>query len=375
MSPRVLRWVLRGWLAVGLLVGVVPAFSQTQSWKFVVFGDSISVTSESGVNTNILGELATAIVKENPDFVLFLGDCAFQPSPSSLSLWTNLMGPVYGAGIPVFPALGNHEASDPAAFTNIFGSMLPGNGPDGELATTYFVRYRNALVLVLNEFAPGNESRVNQGWVGAVLATNSQPHVMAAGHMPAFKLGHPDCLGTYPANRDLFWNTLSNAHCRLYFCGHDHFYDHCRLDDGDGDPDNDLHQVTVGTGGAMLYGDGVYDGTNSLWTPVRVYHDAQFGYLTVTISNDVVSTVWNYRTGADAYAAGPDRLTYSVVPPPRLVWSYSEGRLTLRWLGPGVLQSAPEPGGPFADVPGASPPYPLDQLSDRRRFFRLALQP
>ena len=374
MNSRVSRWLLRGWLAVVLSIGAGPALAQTQSWKFVVFGDSISVTAESGINTNILGELAAAVVKESPDFVLFLGDCAYQPSPASLSLWTNLMGAVYGAGIPVFPAVGNHEASDQAAFTNFFGPTLPANGPSGELTSTYFVRYRNALVLVFNEFAVGNQSRVNQGWVEAVLATNSQPHVIAAGHMPAFKLQHPDCLGTYPANRDILWNTLSNAHCRLYFCGHDHFYDHCRLDDGDGNPDNDLHQMTVGTGGAMLYADGAYDGTNGVWTPVRVYHDAQFGYVTVTITGDVVSTAWHYRTPTGAYAVGPDILTYSVVPPPRLGWSYSSGRLTLRWTGAGVLQSAPEPSGPFSEVVGASSPYSLEQVSGAQRFFRLMLQ-
>ena len=371
MNLGTLMRQLRGWLILVQLVWAFPASAPAQSWKFVVFGDSIRVASETGINTDILSELAGAAVKENPAFVVFAGDCAYMPSASSLSLWTNIMGPVYGAGIPVFTVVGNHEASDLGAFTNFFSPRLPDNGPVGEKGETYFVGCSNALLLVLNEFAPGNDYRVNQGWIEEVLATNNRPHVFAVGHMPAFKLAHADCLGTYPASRDIFWNTLSNAHCRLYFCGHDHFYDHSRLDDADGNAHNDLHQITVGTGGAMLYADGSYDGTNGRWTPVRVYHDAQFGYLTVTINADTVTTEWHGRSGPGAYAEGADVFTYSTTLRPPLDWSYSDGRLVLTWTRGLVLQSAPEPNGPFSDIIGATSPYPVADVSSGHQFFRL----
>jgi len=41
---------------------------------------------------------------------------------------------------------------------------------------------------------------------------------------------------------------LSGA--RAYLCGHDHGYAHARIDDGDGDYSNDVHQFVVGTAGA-----------------------------------------------------------------------------------------------------------------------------
>lgn len=371
MVPRSWPRLLRECLVLGSLVGMLPASTPAQSWKFVVFGDSLSLTSESGINTSILGELAEAIAQESPAFVLFGGDCAYLPLPANLSLWTNIMSPVYAAGIPVYPVAGNHDASDLAAFTNFFAPWLPTNGPMEDWGATYFVAYSNVLVLLLNDYIPGNEYRVNQTWIEAVLATNSRPHVIAAGHAPAFKLSHPDCLGSYPTQRDVFWNTLSNAHCRLYLSGHDHFYDHSRVDDGDGNPDNDLHQVIVGTGGAPFLGDGAYDGTNGIWTPTRVYHEAQYGYVTLTINGPVATTAWHYRAGANTFVTGPDVFTYSTSPRPRLTWTLSAAGLVLNWTGDGTLQTAPEPEGPFTDLPGAAPPYPVGETGSGQMFFRL----
>jgi hypothetical protein len=374
MVPRSWLRLLRKCLVLGSLVGMLPASTPAQSWKFVMFGDSLSLTSESGINTGILGELAQAIAQESPAFVIFGGDCAYLPLTANLSLWTNIMSPVYAAGIPVYPVAGNHDASDMPAFTNFFAPWLPTNGPMEDWGATYFVAYSNALVLLLNDYTPGNEYRVNQTWIEAVLATNSRPHVIAVGHAPAFKLSHPDCLGSYPTQRDVFWNTLSNAHCRLYLSGHDHFYDHSRIDDGDGDPDNDLHQIITGTGGAPFLGDGAYDGTNGIWTPTRVYHEAQYGYLTVTIKSNVVVTAWHSRLAPNTYAITSDVFAYSLVPRPQLAWSYSDGSLVLKWSGGARLQSAPEPGGPFSDVKGAIPPYLIGESIPDRRFFRLSVE-
>jgi hypothetical protein len=374
MSRGTFPRLLVGLMALPLLAAPASTDGQEESWKFVVFADSLSLVSETGINTNILGELASAVAQERPAFVLFCGDCTYLPSLTSLSLWTNLMAPVYAAGIPVFPTVGNHEAADLPAFTNFFGPMLPDNGPLGENRSTYFIAHSNALVLVLNEYAPGNDYRVNQPWVDAVLATNSRPHVFAVGHMPAFKLQHPDCLGSFPAERNLLWNALSNAKCRIYFCGHDHFYDHCRLDDGDGNPNNDLHQITVGTGGAPLYLDASYDGTNGWWIPQRLYHEMQYGYVTVTIKGELVTTLWHNRIAANSYAPTSEAFAYSVAPRPTLAWANFGGHLTLTWSGGATLQSAPEPDGSFVNIPGASSPYPLDPLDSSRRFFRLLLQ-
>ncbi len=374
MAFRTLPRLVPVWIALAVAVNPLACDGQQAPWKFVVFGDSISTVSDTGINTNILGELASAVVQEAPDFVLFLGDFAYLASLANYSLWTNIMGPVYAAGIPIFPMVGNHEGGTVAIFTNFFGSTVPDNGPLEEKFSTYFIRHSNALVLVFNVFVSGSEYRVNQGWLDAVLATNTQPHVFAAGHVPAFKLQHPDCLGMYPTNRDVFWNSLSNAHCRIYFCGHDHFYDHCRLNDGDGNPDNDLHQMTVGTGGAMLFLDASYDGINDLWTPVRIFHEQQYGYVTVTVKETAVTTTWHSRAANGTYVPTTEIFTYSLAPRPRLAWTNSNGKLTLLWSGSASLEWAAAVDGPFESVPGAVSPYPVDSLSGSRKFFRLVVQ-
>ncbi|MGW8257966.1 MAG: hypothetical protein ACWGMZ_10810, partial [Thermoguttaceae bacterium] len=59
-------------LVACLLISIGTQISFGAQWKFLVYGDSRN--SSGGVNTAILGELATQTVSENPAFVLFPGD-------------------------------------------------------------------------------------------------------------------------------------------------------------------------------------------------------------------------------------------------------------------------------------------------------------
>ena len=96
----------------------------------------------------------------------------------------------------------------------------------------------------LDEYAGIAHQRVhyvNQAWLESQLEGNVKPHVFAFGHEPAFRALHYDCLDMHPDRRDAFWNSLKAAGSRAYFCGHDHFYDHARVDDGDGNPNNAVH--------------------------------------------------------------------------------------------------------------------------------------
>ncbi len=371
MTTRIPSWIVLLSLCA-LLPLPKSVLGQTGSWKFVAFGDCLALDG-SDVNTNIVRELATAITKENPAFVLFNGDCSLSGTEAALQLWTNALSRVYEAGIPIYPTVGNHDFADPAAFSNMVAMSAPENGPPGEEKTTYAVTYSNALVVVLNEYAPTNSYRVNQDWLDSVLSSNTQPHVFVMGHTPAFQGWHGDCLGAYPTNRDVFWNSLSNAQVRLYLCGHDHFYDHSQLDDGDGDPQNDLHQFVVGSGGAPLYPDGGYPGINDLWTPRRFWHEAQYGYLTVEVAGEIVTTTWKHRTGTNTYAPA-EVFSYSLKHLPFLHHSLKDGKLTLTWSGNAVLQSAPAPEGPFEDVPNATSSYEPPNLDGAMIFFRLSEQ-
>ncbi len=372
-SPFVKR--IFAFILTCLLLAVGPHYAthaQTAKWKFMVFGDTRGNDSVSQVNTAVLSELARATTNEKPAFVLVPGDLAYAGNLTAFQLWSNVMAPVYQAGIGVYPVRGNHDDdSDPTAFTNFFRPSLPTNGPATELRWTYSITYSNTLILVLDEYITAH--RVNQSWLNTVLSTNTRPHIFAMGHEPAFKENHADCLDDYPVNRNTFWNSLSNAHCRIYFCGHDHFYDHMRLDDGDSDANNDLHQMIVGSGGAPLSADIFpYSGGNyGSWIPTRVYHAQQTnGYVTVEIDGYQVTTTWHSRTAPNTYAAA-DVFSYSLTPPaPILTWTANARSLTLFWTGGGPLLSAPELAGPYSAISNAASPYVITNFNGDRQFFR-----
>jgi 3',5'-cyclic AMP phosphodiesterase CpdA len=287
-------------------------------WKFIVTGDSRD--GDNGVNTTILGELAAEIVKRQVDFVLLSGDLVNgyvdqTALESQLNTWRNTMQLVYDAGIGVYVVRGNHDVGDPAgvtAWNKVFKGefSLPDNGPAGEKNLTYSVTHKNALIISLDQYI--KHRRVNQAWLAAQFAANTKPHIFVLGHEPAFKALHEDCLDDYPAERDVFWGSIEKAGGRTYFCGHDHFYNHARVDN-DGDPSNDIHQYIVGTAGAPLYDWlGNYDGDNSNYTVENIYHAKEYGYCLVEIDGLDVTLSWMERVGAGKYEAGE-------------VWSYTAG--------------------------------------------------
>jgi hypothetical protein len=213
--------------------------------------------------------------------------------------------------------------------------------------------------------------RVNQQWVDAVLETNTQPHVIAISHAPAFKVFHFDCLGSYPQERNTFWASLKKAKCRLYFSGHDHFYDHARIEDWDGDPDNDIHQFVLGTGGAVFYGDSPYDGDNEPYSPLRVLHEQQYGYLRVEVDGFRVTATWCHRAESGVFTDTAEVFSYTSRPALRL--ASSNAGFTLTWASPAILQASPEPSGQFTNVAGATSPFALSNLAEPRLFYRLAV--
>ena len=284
-------------------------------WTFIVTGDTRG--DNNGVNTGILAELADETVKSKTDFILFSGDlvngyndqAALQ---SQLSTWRSIMMPVYDAGISVYVLRGNHDVGDPPAATawnNIFKGRftLPQNGPKGHENLTYSFTHKNAFVAALDQYI--ETQRVPQAWLDKQLAKNKKPHVFLLGHEPAFKTQHTDCLDDYPDDRDVFWTSIEKAGARTYFCGHDHFYNHAKIDD-DGHPENDIHQYIVGSGGAPLRDwPGQYDGVNTAYTVEKIYHAKQFGYCLVEIDGIDVTITWFERTGPSRYQ-------------PKETWSY-----------------------------------------------------
>ena len=307
------------------LIGV-PVCLAGGSWRFVVMGDSRG-GSVTGVNEKELAELVDDILQRDIDFVLFPGDLVFGAGVGLTAFekqlwdWIRVMRPLYDAGIRVYVCRGNHEIGDmwyalpgelpdPAdncaqRWLSVFGNdeyplyRLPDNGPDGEKYMSYSVVHKNALIVGLDQYGGMNYRPihyVNQEWLSSQLESNVKPHVFAFGHEPAFRTLHFDCLDAHPDRRDALWLRLKTAGGRTYFCCHDHYYDHARVDDGDGNPDNDIHQMIVATAGAYPYTwTPPYDGNNGDFVPQQVYHAESFGYLLVNVDDLDVTAAWMER--------------------------------------------------------------------------------
>ena len=303
------RWDYRQCFRIGVVCLLAVVFGSVSfaepPWKFIIVGDSRG--NDNGVNADILSEIADEIVAQGVDFVLFPGDLVTGGldqvgMESQLTTWRTTMQPVYNAGIGVYPVRGNHDLGSPASLTpwnNIFTGAYgqPTNGPLGEVGVTYSFTHKNAFVLALDQYV--TLRRVNQSWVDAQLVGNFQPHVFALGHEPAFQVRHADCLDDYPTERDAFWASLKAAGCRFYLCGHDHFYDHAMVDDGDGQPANDIHQYLVGTAGAPIVSwSPPYDGNNSGMTVEQWHHVEKYGYVLVDVFDDDVVMTWFERDNA-----------------------------------------------------------------------------
>ncbi len=358
-------------LALLLMLVWTGTSSYAVPWRFIVFSDTQAPDWTNQINNAILAELSQAITNEHPAFVLFGGDMVNSPLKGTTEAWMELMAPVYGAGIPVYPTIGNHDADAVFEIQRLLGPGLPDNGPEGEIDQTYAVTYDNALVLVPNSFSYTNRLRVNQKWVDAVLATNIQPHVFAISHAPAFKVRHSDCLGAYPQERTDFWMSLKRANCRMYFAGHDHFYDHARIDDLDGEPDNDIHQFILGTGGAAFYDDSPYDGNNGPYSPLRVTHEQMYGYLRVEVDGFRVTATWCRRTAPGVFTASSELFSYTARPSLRL--GNSGSVFSLSWDSPAILQASTELSGQFTNIADAASPFVLTNLVEPRLFFRLTM--
>ena len=286
-------------------------------------GDSNPLNGDkSGVNEAVVNAAAKDIVKQGADLVIVPGDMVSgsyatrTPYATQFATWRKAMSPVYEAGIKVYPVRGNHEVGPfmnydkypwppteknnpvinamPAlktAFLEAFNDpWIPTNGPEGEKGLTYSFATHNALFVGLDEYV--NPIKVNQAWLEGVLKANKLPHVFVYGHDPAFRVVHTDSLASYPQARDTFWDSLGRAGARVYFCGHDHFYNRAHVHDQAG---NIIYQVLPGSGGAPF----------SKWQPrqyaegakvVNDFHDeVHYGYVLVTIDETKVRIEWKAR--------------------------------------------------------------------------------
>ncbi len=290
-------------------------------WTFAVIGDTQGdnrpESNKSCINDTVVREISEDIAKEHPDFVLVVGDLVngwFRNGGTGYATqyanWKTAMGPVYHAGIRVYPIRGNHDSGperlvlpplplhlEPPpdtpvllkkAFRNAFPeSYIPRNGPADEEGLTYCFAHENAFIVGLDQFA-GGQHKVNQAWLDRQLRRNRSPHIFVYGHEPAFEARHRDNLNFYPKKRNLFWNSIGRAGARIYFCGHDHFYNRALIPDEEGNP---IRQIIVGTGGGKLKrGSGLYKDNDRVKR--EFHHGDHYGYLLVTVDGLNVTVEW-----------------------------------------------------------------------------------
>ncbi len=287
---------------------IPPAASAADTHvRFIVTGDTYG--GDEGIDAEILGEIVQAAHDKEADFLLITGNLVTGSSDETelqaqLIAWRDAVQPLYDAGIGVYPVRGSHEAAGQADWDAVFTGdyALPTNGPSGEKNLSYSFQRKNVFIVGLDQFV--SPHAINQDWLDAQFQANRREHVFVFGHEPAFKFQNADVMDDAAQARNVFWRSLSAEGGRAYFAGYDPLYAHARIDDGDGDDRNDLHQFIVGTGGADLVMDGVYDGKNAVWEPQAVFDEANYGYVLVDVVNEDVTVTWMRRTAPGVYQPG-----------------------------------------------------------------------
>lgn len=303
------------------LVACLAGFAFADHFKFVVAGDGRSDPGAKpprpedvdGLNTLITAEVAKATVAEHAKFLLWTGDLVLGDRndganhEKQLRRWRKVMAPVFDHHIKVLACRGNHEASSQQtvdAWNRVFSGAdaMPMNGPAGSKNLTFYYEYGPVLAIGLDEYATGYET-VSQSWLDGVLKTHKKPFVFAFGHEPCFMDGaHKDTMDADPTKRDQLWNSLIKAGSRVFFCGHDHLYDHMVVTKEGSTPGPEMHQIVAGTSGAPFYNPGGYSGKNAGWTLRRVKNiDHTYGYLVVEIDGKKATVTFKGRKSAGVY--------------------------------------------------------------------------
>ena len=317
--------------ALALSFFFAPDTTPAPKWSFVVAGDGRAdpkakrPEDKDGVNTLITGEIADAVIQENAKFLMWTGDLSYgytktaEEFESQLLTWRGLMAKVYAKNIPVLACRGNHEAGakdSEAVWNKVFHGRfaMPGNGPSTEKNLSFYYGKGDVLAIGLDQYIYGKEA-VNQPWLDSVLKQYPKPFIFAMGHEPAFMDGsHKDTMDANPEQRDEFWMSMINAGARVFFCGHDHLYDHMMVTRAGANPGPEVHQIVAGTAGAPFYKIGDYSGKNEGWILKRINHiDNTYGYLLVTIEGMKATITFKGRTAPGVYKA-MDTFSYMAKP-------------------------------------------------------------
>lgn len=256
------------------------------SFSFVVLGDSRSNSSNSHMNEDFLKFFVNKVTQEiKPQFVVFNGDqvmdCEiwqnsqwqYQEKP-----WTDLMGKIKDAGIPLYLVKGNHEIyawkegdrdskgrksphirmlaqdawqNDPEIHKYTLGSY-----PDSSYKwLAYTFEYGNSFFLIFDAFHAykaysdadikihplryyNDESHyatvgdTHLAWIQSQVsqAADSQKyrHMFAVSHAPVFSM--TDGYKNAKENMLKVWKAIDDAKFDIYFGAHEHLYSRRTID-------------------------------------------------------------------------------------------------------------------------------------------------
>jgi len=307
-----------------ILLWAMEAFAAP--WTFLVVPDTQGVSRQEPISI-YTSEIATEIVRQDPDLVIHVGDLVYGGTESQEVLeaqfdaWLAAMGPVYDASIPVYPIRGNHDWAygEPtlAAWQAKFD--LPTNGPDAEQEVTYSFTYNNALFIALDQAGADegySQHMVNQAWLDTQLAANTRPHVFVYGHEAAFNCSAGLAMEDEPTARNTFWESLDYAGVKMYFCGHNHLYNRAEIRQT-GRESRIVYQVIAGSVCTPLYTwSRVYYGVNGDHEPTNRSYQSDISYVLMTVDHRKVTLEKYVRTDVDTWTnKDQDRFSYMVHAP------------------------------------------------------------
>ena len=201
-------------------------------FRFFAYGDT---RTDSAAHQGVIDQML--LTAPLPAFALQVGDLTENGTLPDYSTFFNVEGGLL-AGVPMYPAAGNHDLRAPANWYRFF--VLPNN------EMWYTIRNGNSAFHALNTYDPFTPGSDQYDWlVRELRADSADPgvrHVFIWFHDPPYTTN-----AAHSSNLDVrayLCPLFERYGVRLVFLGHVHAYEHSFV--------NGVHYIVTGGGGAPL---------------------------------------------------------------------------------------------------------------------------
>lgn len=232
----------------------VPAQNKT-AFKFAVFGDTrgIDPPGDSTPYHNRHQMLCNWMAEQDLEFILQTGDLVNQGS--SFDDWVNFFKAEQNLGKSkvVMPAMGNHEVQPSGQpyyyYPDLYGPVLPTNGPAGNNGKVYSFNYGNAHFACLSSYQFAFTTQ--RDWLAADLAAaREDPNIVwifVYMHAPLYTSGSHGGDKTALA---MWGPVLDQYDVDFVFAGHNHLYERSHPITAGEIVTDGTYYLTSGAGGA-----------------------------------------------------------------------------------------------------------------------------